>query len=64
MKQRWEAEKTAIAAIRGTKSELENLQRDLEGAEREASFGGGSGLPACVRAALRAAAGPDRPPAR
>ncbi len=41
MKQRWEAEKTAIGAIRATKSELENLQRDIESAEREASFGGG-----------------------
>ena len=34
MKQRWEAEKSAIAAIRATKSELEQLQVRIEQAER------------------------------
>ncbi len=38
MKQRWEAEKTAIAAIRATKSDLEGLQVRIEQAEREADF--------------------------
>ena len=38
MKQRWEAEKAAIAAIRATKSELEQLQVRIEQAEREADF--------------------------
>src|ERR671910_3625333 len=38
MKQRWEAEKAAIAAIRSTKSELEQLQVRIEQAEREADF--------------------------
>ena len=38
MKQRWEAEKTAIAAIRATKSELEGLQTRIEQAEREADL--------------------------
>ena len=38
MKQRWEAEKTAIAAIRATKSELEALQTRIEQAEREADW--------------------------
>jgi ATP-dependent Clp protease ATP-binding subunit ClpB len=39
MKQRWQAEKDAIAAIRATKSELETLQVRVEQAEREADFG-------------------------
>ncbi|HYC07299.1 MAG TPA: AAA family ATPase, partial [Candidatus Binatia bacterium] len=39
MKQRWEAEKTAIGAIRTTKTELEGLQVRVEQAEREADFG-------------------------
>ncbi len=39
MKQRWEAEKAAISAIRATKSELENLQVRIEQAEREADYG-------------------------
>ncbi|MDH5243187.1 MAG: AAA family ATPase, partial [Chloroflexota bacterium] len=39
MKQRWEAEKSAIAAIRATKAELESLQVRIEQAEREADFG-------------------------
>ncbi len=39
MKQRWEAEKTAIAAIRATKSELETLQTRIDQAEREADLG-------------------------
>src|SRR6185369_1961747 len=38
MKQRWESEKGAIQAIRGTKSELENLQVQIEQAEREANY--------------------------
>jgi ATP-dependent Clp protease ATP-binding subunit ClpB len=39
MKQRWEAEKTAIAALRETKSEVEQLQVRIEQAEREADYG-------------------------
>ncbi|HEX8940169.1 MAG TPA: ATP-dependent chaperone ClpB, partial [Candidatus Limnocylindrales bacterium] len=39
MKQRWQAEKDAIAAMRATKSELETLQVRIEQAEREADFG-------------------------
>jgi ATP-dependent Clp protease ATP-binding subunit ClpB len=39
MKQRWEAEKSAIAAIRATKVELEGLQVRIEQAERETDFG-------------------------
>ncbi|MBF6604598.1 MAG: ATP-dependent chaperone ClpB [Chloroflexi bacterium] len=39
MKQRWEAEKTAIAALRATKSELESAQVRIEQAEREADYG-------------------------
>jgi len=39
MKQRWEAEKSAIAAIRATKSEVEQLQVRVEQAEREADYG-------------------------
>ena len=35
LKQRWEAEKSAIAAIRQTKSELEGLQLRIEQAQRE-----------------------------
>ncbi|HEV8403911.1 MAG TPA: ATP-dependent chaperone ClpB [Candidatus Limnocylindrales bacterium] len=38
MKQRWEAEKSAIAAMRATKSELETLQTRIEQAEREADL--------------------------
>ncbi|MBI3752362.1 MAG: ATP-dependent chaperone ClpB [Chloroflexi bacterium] len=38
MKQRWEAEKAAIQAIRATKSELETLQVQIEQAEREANY--------------------------
>ena len=38
MKQRWEAEKSAIAAIRATKSELEALTTRIEQAEREADY--------------------------
>src|SRR5919112_1208233 len=38
MKQRWEAEKSAIQAIRATKSELENLQVQIDQAEREANY--------------------------
>jgi ATP-dependent Clp protease ATP-binding subunit ClpB len=39
LKQRWEAEKAAIGAIRATKSELEQLAVRIEQAEREADFG-------------------------
>jgi ATP-dependent Clp protease ATP-binding subunit ClpB len=39
MKQRWEAEKAAIAALRATKSEQEQLAVRIEQAEREADFG-------------------------
>jgi ATP-dependent Clp protease ATP-binding subunit ClpB len=39
LKQRWEAEKAAIAAIRSTRSELESLAVRIEQAEREADFG-------------------------
>ena len=39
MKQRWSAEKDAIAAIRATKSELEGLATRIEQAEREADYG-------------------------
>ncbi len=39
MKQRWEAEKSAIAALRATKSEQEQLQVRIEQAEREADYG-------------------------
>ncbi|MGZ6339259.1 MAG: ATP-dependent Clp protease ATP-binding subunit, partial [Candidatus Limnocylindrales bacterium] len=38
MKQRWQTEKSAIAAMRATKSELETLQVRIEQAEREADF--------------------------
>jgi ATP-dependent Clp protease ATP-binding subunit ClpB len=38
LKQRWEAEKTAIAAIRATKSELEGLQVRIEQAQRETDY--------------------------
>jgi ATP-dependent Clp protease ATP-binding subunit ClpB len=38
MKQRWEAEKSAIAAIRATKAELESLTTRIEQAEREADY--------------------------
>ncbi len=38
MKQRWEAEKAAIAAVRATRSELEQLQVRIEQAEREADY--------------------------
>ena len=39
MKQRWTAEKGAIAAIRATKAEVEQLAVRIEQAEREADFG-------------------------
>src|SRR6202142_1290301 len=38
MKQRWQAEKDAIGAIRATKSELEALQVKIEQVEREADY--------------------------
>jgi ATP-dependent Clp protease ATP-binding subunit ClpB len=38
MKQRWEAEKSAIQGIRATKSELEGLQVQIDQAEREANY--------------------------
>ncbi len=39
MKQRWEAEKAAIGALRETKSEIEQLAVRIEQAEREADYG-------------------------
>ena len=39
MKQRWEAEKSAISALRATKSEQEQLQVRVDQAEREADYG-------------------------
>ncbi len=39
MKQRWQAEKAAIAAMRATKSELESLQVRIDQAERETDYG-------------------------
>ena len=39
MKQRWEAEKAAIGALRATKSEVEQLAVRIEQAEREADYG-------------------------
>jgi ATP-dependent Clp protease ATP-binding subunit ClpB len=41
MKLRWKAEKAAIAAMQTTKSQVENLQHEIETAQREASYGGG-----------------------
>jgi ATP-dependent Clp protease ATP-binding subunit ClpB len=38
LKQRWEAEKAAIASIRATKSELEGLQVRIEQAQRETDY--------------------------
>jgi ATP-dependent Clp protease ATP-binding subunit ClpB len=38
MKQRWEAEKGAIAAIRATKTELEQLQVRIDQAQRETDY--------------------------
>ncbi len=38
MKQRWQAEKDAIAAMRATKSELEGLQVRIEQAQRETDY--------------------------
>jgi ATP-dependent Clp protease ATP-binding subunit ClpB len=39
MRQRWTAEKDAIAAIRATRTEIEQLQVRIDQAEREADFG-------------------------
>ena len=39
MKQRWEAEKTAIGGLRETKAEIEQLAVRVEQAEREADYG-------------------------
>ena len=39
MKQRWAAEKSAIGALRATKSEIEQLQVRIDQAEREADYG-------------------------
>jgi ATP-dependent Clp protease ATP-binding subunit ClpB len=39
MKQRWEVEKGAIAAVRATKTEIEALQVRIDQAEREADYG-------------------------
>ena len=38
LKQRWETEKSAIAGLRQTKSELEGLQHEVETAERAADY--------------------------
>ena len=38
LKQRWEAEKAAIGAIRGSKTELEQLQVRIEQAQRETDY--------------------------
>ena len=58
LKQRWEAEKSAIAAIRATKSELEQLQVRIEQAEREADFATAAELKYGTQQ------GADRPPGR
>ncbi len=39
LKQRWETEKSAIAALRQTKAALEGLQHEIEAAERAADYG-------------------------
>ncbi|MGH2407061.1 MAG: ATP-dependent chaperone ClpB [Candidatus Limnocylindrales bacterium] len=39
LKQQWETEKAAIAALRETKSALEGLQYEIEAAERAADYG-------------------------
>ena len=39
MKQRWETEKEAIAAVRSTKEEIETVTHRIDAAEREADFG-------------------------
>ncbi len=39
LKQQWETEKAAIAALRQTKSDLEALQHEIEAAERAADYG-------------------------
>ena len=39
MKQRWETEKEAIAAVRSTREDLETVSHRIEAAEREADFG-------------------------
>ncbi len=69
MKQRWEAEKSAIAALRATKSEVEQLAVRIEQAEREADYGTAAELKygrareladrmAAQEAAIRALQGP------
>ena len=67
MKQRWEAEKSAIAALRATKSEQEQLQVRIEQAEREADYGTRRRAevrqgPRAGRAAGRAGGGDRRAP--
>src|SRR5262249_14854317 len=42
LRQRWEAEKTAIAAIRSTKTELEGLQVRIEQAQPETDYEAGA----------------------
>jgi len=71
MKQRWGTEKSAISAIRATKSEIESLQVRIDQAEREADFGTAAQLkygrlPELQQqmkereAAIAALSGPDR----
>ncbi len=53
LKQRWEAEKAAIAAIRATRSELEALATRIEQAEREADFATAAELKYATQKALQ-----------
>jgi ATP-dependent Clp protease ATP-binding subunit ClpB len=41
LKGQWEQEKTAIASLRETKTELEKVQHEIEVAQREVQYGGG-----------------------
>ena len=71
MKQRWSTEKSAISAIRATKSEIEALQIRVEQAERETDYGTAAqlkygklpelqGRMKEQEAAIAALSGPDR----
>jgi ATP-dependent Clp protease ATP-binding subunit ClpB len=53
LKQRWEAEKAAIGAIRATRSELEALATRIEQAEREADFATAAELKYATQKALQ-----------
>jgi ATP-dependent Clp protease ATP-binding subunit ClpB len=53
LKQRWEAEKAAIAAIRATRSEMEALATRIEQAEREADFATAAELKYATQKALQ-----------